>query len=251
MENTTPLIGILGELSPPSPNSAFQNFKRQGCVDTYVSIFEKLQTNAIIIPFFSNSSEKIVKKYISSIDGLLLLGGNDVTPSLYNETKKDECKKTNKQYDLFTINLINEAYKQKKPILGICRGAQMINITFNGTLYQDQKYDKRESKEQNHFDLNNIDTYSHKIIINKESLLYKIFQKQIIDVNSLHHQSINEVGNNLKLSALSLDGVVEAIEHIDEKRFIIGVQWHPETLFTKNNTMEPLFREFIKRSSIS
>ncbi|MGD1823270.1 MAG: gamma-glutamyl-gamma-aminobutyrate hydrolase family protein [Pleomorphochaeta sp.] len=249
MLNKIPLIGILGESSPPSPNSAFQNFRRQGCVDTYTSIFEKLNTNAIIIPSLSNYNQDIIEKYISTIDGLMLIGGADITPDLYNEERVKECGKTNITHDKYTIDLILEAYKQNKSILGICRGAQIINVAFSGSLYQDLKYDNRENKDKNHLDLNNIDTPSHKIIINKDSKLYTLFNKQILDVNSLHHQSINQVGNNLRLSAISEDGLVEAIESDEDNRFILGLQWHPETLFSKSDEMKPIFESFIQSTT--
>ncbi|MDC7249363.1 MAG: gamma-glutamyl-gamma-aminobutyrate hydrolase family protein [Sphaerochaetaceae bacterium] len=245
MQNKFKLIGIIGEISPPSPTSAFQNFKRQGCVDTYTQSIEKVNAIPIIIPFVKEYNSDTIVSYISKIDGLLIPGGMDIEPSLYGEKRKEECQKSNKENDQFCLELIKEALFQKKPILGICKGCQLLNVALNGTLFQDQKYDLRESKEYNHSDLNKIDTPSHKIIINKDSKLNKIFNKQVLSVNSLHHQSINQVGNSLNLSALSLDGLVEAIEHENPNYFCIGVQWHPETLFTKDDSMKPLFEAFV------
>lgn len=239
-------VGIIGEISPPSPTSVFQNFDRQGCVETYTSAIEKANALPLIIPYIKNYNSKIVKNYISLLDALLIPGGDDVDPSLYNEERKKECQKGNKEYDLFSLELIIEAMKQKKPILGICKGCQLLNVACGGTLFQDQKYDLRESKDINHNDLKNISNTSHKVVINKKSKLYKIFNKQVIDVNSIHHQSINKVGDNLFLSALSSDGVVEAIETEDKDYFCIGVQWHPETLLVNSKSMEPLFKAFVE-----
>lgn len=246
MSKNLPIIGILGEVSPPSPKSAFQSFKRQGCVDTYTKIFEKLNTPAIIIPDLNSFNDEIIAKYISNIDGLVIPGGADVSPLLYNEEKKDVCGNTFLDKDIYAIKLIKEAYKQRKPILGICRGAQLLNVAFSGSLFQDQKLSNRENHTFNHMDLNNIDTKSHKIIINKDSKLFNIFNKQILDINSLHHQSINKIGANIKISAMSFDGLVEAIELDDNNYFALGLQWHPETLFSKSDDMKPLFEEFIK-----
>jgi len=246
MNNKLPIIGILGEISPPSPKSVFQKFKRQGCVDTYTSIFEQLMVPVIIIPDLSFYNDKLIEKYISCIDGLVIPGGSDVTPSLYNEEKQSECGQTFLEKDIYAIKLIKEAYKQNKSILGICRGSQLINVAFSGSLFQDQNLSNRENHNFNHTDLKNIDSYSHKILINQDSRLFNIFKKDQIYTNSLHHQSIKKVGHNFKISAMSFDGLVEAIEFENPNHFIIGVQWHPETLFSKSNEMKPLFEDFIK-----
>ncbi len=248
MSNIIPTIGIIGEITLPSPTSAFQNFKRQGCVDTYINAFNNLDVNIIIIPYIKENKKQNIENYISKIDGLLLTGGLDVDPSLYNEKRIKECNQSDKDFDLSTIALIKEAIKQHKSILGICRGCQLLNVALEGSLFQDQKFDKRENKDLNHFDLTHIDTPSHQIIINKESKLFNIFKSQILDVNSLHHQSINQVGKDLSLCALSIDGGVEAIEHSDKNYFCIGVQWHPETLISKTDLMFPLFKEFVNSS---
>ncbi len=245
MHNKLKIIGIIGEISLPSPTSAFQNFKRQGCVNTYTTSIEKVNALPLIIPYVENYNSDTILSYVSKIDALLIPGGMDIDPSLYGELRKEECQKSNKEYDQFSLTLIKEALLQKKPILGICKGCQLLNIALNGSLFQDQKYDLRESKEYNHSDLNHIDSPSHKIIINKTSKLNKIFNKQVLSVNSLHHQSINQVGNSLNLAALSLDGLVEAIEHENPNYFCIGVQWHPETMFMREDSMRPLFESFV------
>jgi len=245
MNKILPIVGVIGEISNPSPTSAFQDFKRQGCVDTYTTAIEKNNAISLIIPYVKDFTKITIYSYINKIDALLIPGGYDVNPQLYNEDKKEECKPGDINFDKFSIELIKEAFNQKKPILGICRGCQLLNVAFGGSLYQDQKYDNRDEKVYNHFDLKNIDTPSHQIIINKNSLLNSIFKKQVIDVNSLHHQSINQVGNSLNLCALSIDGSVEGIEYFDPSYFCIGVQWHPETLLSKTDTMKPLFSAFI------
>jgi putative glutamine amidotransferase len=245
MNSKTAVIGIVGEISPPSPSSAFQQFKRQGCVDTYTRAIEKVNAIPIILPYIKEYNSDTIKTLISKIDGLLIPGGIDIDPSLYGEDRVSECQNSNKEFDIYCIDIIKETVKEKKPILGICRGCQLLNVALGGTLFQDQNLDNRESKEFNHLALDYIDTVSHKIIINKDSKLNRIFNKRVLSVNSLHHQSINKVGNDLVLSALSLDGLVEAIEGEDPSSFCIGVQWHPETLFTKDESMAPLFKAFI------
>lgn len=245
MNKKTAVIGIIGEISPPSPSSAFQQFKRQGCVDTYTNAIEKVDAIPIILPYIKNYNSNTIESLISKIDGLIIPGGLDIDPSLYGEDRIKECQKSDKDFDIYCINLIKEALKKKKSILGICKGCQLINVALGGSLFQDQNSDNRESKELNHLDLNHIDTMSHKIIINKGSSLNKIFNKQVLNVNSLHHQSINKVGKGLVLSALSLDGLVEGIEMEDNSHFCIGVQWHPETLFARDELMRPLFKAFV------
>ena len=136
----------------------------------------------------------------------------------------------------------------KKPFLAICRGIQILNVACGGTLYQDfsevpnntiQHYQKSAKYEFRYDPI-------HQININSDSLLYNLFGEKLY-VNSFHHQCINQLGDNLSISAIAPDNIIEAIE-LNNYTFGIGVQWHPEMMLINNNKMLPLFSKLISTS---
>lgn len=149
----------------------------------------------------------------SLFDCLILTGGMDVDPSLYGKERNSTITLTDIEYDKVCLKLIDEFYKNKKPILGICRGLQLINVYFNGTLNLDIKNHKLK------------DDCLHEIKNLENSFLYKIYGP-IAFVNSSHHQSIDKLGCGLTITSTSKDNVIEGIE----KDNIIAVQWHPERM---------------------
>lgn len=176
---------------------------------SFQEIFENL--NILWIPIVS---EKFSEEICEMCDGLLVTGSvHDVHPKYYQEQvlsgkeyKYDEFPMVKRAVELFS--------KNNKPILGICAGIQEINVVFGGTLNQ---------RIENH---NLRDSKKHKIEIKKDSLLYDIYKESNMGVNSYHKQSVNKVAPGFKITAVSSDGVVEAME--TEK--IIAVQWHPEVV---------------------
>ena len=196
-------------------------FNKRYYLDSYFKdIFDKL--DVMLIPIVSNNN----LRYISQIcDGLIVTGSfNDVHPKYYNEEAINE-----KAYKYDEFGLIKETIdlfvKQNKPILGICAGLQEINVAFGGSL--NQLIDNHRLT----------DGQKHRIQINQESFLYKVYKEKTIMVNSYHKQSIKNLASNFSVTALSDDGVIEAIE----KDNIIAVQWHPEVLYDMQ-----LFETFIK-----
>ena len=171
------------------------------------------------------------------IDGLILSGGNDINPTLYGEDKDAHNTPLDKKRDAFELKMIDKAYKSKIPILGICRGAQLINIYFNGTLYPKI------------LDLDEYIVHQNSIFpiksafIKKISDLFSILKKKELVINSIHNQAINEVGEDLKISACH-DKIIEAVEKQDYP-FLLGVQWHPEYLiYLKEHRL--IFKSFIQ-----
>ena len=151
-------------------------------------------------------------------DGLLLTGGVDIDPSYYHEDLHPKTKKELAFLEQLEFDLIKSFSLQNKPILGICRGIQTINVAFNGTLYQD--IDQHVQKE--------ITGYHHLVRAKKNTLLEKYLGKKFM-TNSFHHQAINKLADGFTISAISDDNVIEAIE----KDNIIGIQWHPEKINDK------------------
>lgn len=185
----------------------------------YKKIFDDM--NIILFPIIS---EKNIDKICDICDGLIVTGtANNINPKYYNE---EPIKGEEYNIDEYIIDreAINIFAKNQKPILGICGGVQSINVVFGGTLYQ---------SVNNH----NIKDLTHKIKIMNNTFLNKVYQKAEIQVNSYHHQAIKDVAKDFKISAISEDGIIEAIE----KDNIIGVQWHPEKMMDMK-----FFKKFIE-----
>lgn len=161
-------------------------------------------------------------------DGILFAGGEDVDPSLYEEEKKYESVHTDRARDDFELALLDSALERRLPILGICRGIQMINVKFGGTLYQDLKTDT--AIELDHRQPDDRTQPIHAVTLtDPESRLADAFQGSC-RVNSLHHQAIKRLGRGLKVTAHSEDGLAEAVEAADDYPFLMAVQWHPEEM---------------------
>jgi putative glutamine amidotransferase len=141
------------------------------------------------------------------------------------------------------ISLFKKAYEKRIPILGICRGMQVINVALGGTLYQDINMQVKNSAGHR-FQNSIIVQLHHKVEIIEGSKLYNILGKKDITVNSFHHQSIKDIGKGLRATAYSNDGIIEGIES-SKLDFLIGVQWHPEELIEKYPMFKSIFKTFI------
>lgn len=183
-------------------------------------------------------------RYLDLIDGLILSGGDDIEPALYGEEPILELGDVCPERDLFEMKFFDKALERKVPILGICRGFQIMNVALGGTLYQDIKV--QQGSGFNHLNLvDPVDTLEHEVTLEQNSKLYQMMGKDRLMVNSLHHQAVNKVGENLKVVGLSSDHIVEALEYEGES-FMLGVQWHPEDLVVKDNYFLELFKAFIE-----
>ncbi len=173
-------------------------------------------------------------------DGLLLPGGADVDPCLYGQEPKPECGKPNVIRDVAEPKLLEAFLPTGKPILAICRGVQLLNVYFGGTLHQDI------SKIQvcKHADFLKKNKGSHTVKILPRTKLQKILGCAPILVNSLHHQAIDQLGPGLAVSAVSEDGFIEGAE-VFLHPFCVGVQWHPEHMSNYVPAQQRLFNEFV------
>ena len=181
---------------------------------------------------------KLVNSFSKLLDGLVITGGDfDIDPKIYNNLKKGS-KNLKRKRTNFEIKIFNKFLVLDKPILGICGGAQLINVASGGSLIQDLK-----KGSINHEQTNPRNQTSHEITIYRKSKLFKICKKNKIKVNSAHHQSVKTLGKNLIISARSSDKVIEAIEHKKHK-WCIGLQWHPEFLITKFDLK--IFKNFLE-----
>lgn len=205
----------------------------------YINAIHSFNSIAIILPV--TEDRDIIKEYVSKIDALILSGGYDVSPNLYKQNPKEKLGETMPLRDYFEINLIVEAVNQRKPIFGICRGMQLINIAFGGSLFQDLSYRKEENIQ--HVQKSNAINTSHFVYLSGE--LSTFFNKEKILVNSFHHQGIDKLANGFKVLAHSDDNLIEAIFSNEKDTWILGVQWHPEMSFTSDENSKKIFKYFI------
>ncbi|OTN77339.1 hypothetical protein A5886_002439 [Enterococcus sp. 8G7_MSG3316] len=184
------------------------------------------------------------KAYISRIDKLLLAGGHDVSPQHYGETLHPLIQGTHPERDAFELALIKEAVAQKKPIFGVCRGMQLINVAFGGSLYQDLSL--MENPHLKHVQLPTPFRFAtHDVTLNADSQLGKLLGTTY-PVNSFHHQAVKEIAKDFQVIATAPDGVVEAIESHAFGAPILGIQWHPELAAQTRPSEQAIFTFFVQ-----
>ena len=213
-----PIIGITLDFEN---NGGYSKFPWYAIRENYLNSLCKF--GAIPFPLFHQNSAN--DYFLKHLNGLVITGGNfDISPSLYAESNKGsrniKDKRTNFEMDLF-----NKFLETSKPILGICGGAQLMNVASGGDLLQD--INSSVKTDINHEQNNPRDEVSHEIIIKNNSKLFNITKSYKIKVNSAHHQSIKNLGKNFISSAVAADGIIEAIEHVKHP-WCFGLQWHPE-----------------------
>jgi putative glutamine amidotransferase len=180
----------------------------------------------------------------SNYDGILFAGGEDVDPALYEEQTKYRSVHVDRARDDFEFSLLDQALDRRLPILGICRGIQMINVKFGGTLYQDIARDTPIERE--HRQPGSRSEVTHTVTLTEpESQLATVVEGSC-RVNSLHHQAIKRLGRGLKVTAHSEDGLVEAVEAADDYPFLMAVQWHPEEIVDYPEQRR-IFEQFIAK----
>ena len=190
--------------------------------------------------------DKDVKQLSTMLDGLLLTGGGDIDPMLFGEEPHKHLGDVSPSRDSIEMALAQEMLKLNKPILGICRGLQIINIALGGNMYQDI-YSQRDVPLLQHAQKAHRYHLSHFVQVEKGSLLESITKREQIKVNSYHHQAVKYVPLPLITSGVASDGTIEAIEST-EHAFVLGVQWHPEALADNQDTVSlDIFEKFLEK----
>lgn len=198
---------------------------------------------AVLLPLCTD--ESLMHVSFETCDGILLSGGPDVDASYFNEPNMPFTGSISPLRDCMEVFIAKKAVELKKPILGICRGAQVMNVSLGGTLYQDIAVQLKEVSPFKHSQQAPRWYPTHDIHVSRESKVWTAFKKEIMKVNSFHHQAVKDVAPDFIVTSRAADGVVESIEHISHP-FAVGVQWHPECMWENNDEHLKLFEAFVE-----
>ena len=182
----------------------------------YVRLIEENGMVPLLLPF--TRRDDIASEIMERVNGLLISGGRDIHPRFYGEVPGEAVELAPDMRVNYDLKLVRRALAESSPLLAVCYGLQLLNVAQGGTLYQDISQVKGATPHRKG---------THPICLREGSKLHGLFQADAIGVNSFHHQSIKRLGENLKIAAVALDGVVEAVEH-EGAKFVLGVQWHLE-----------------------
>ena len=224
-------------------------------IRTYVS---KKYSNAVLlsggdpillpVPFYKGITKdeiiRLVERYLGLIDGILLAGGEDVHPKYQGEDPVRELGGVNPYRDEFEIVLAQKVCKDHRmPILGICRGIQVLAIALGGKVYQDISGIASVQHSQNSPRW----ATSHYVYLTSDTELYKIANVDKVMVNSFHHQAVKTVPYGFSTVAKTSDGIIEAMEYSDANRFCLGIQWHPEETIESDDFSKNIFKTFVDK----
>ncbi len=229
------VIGILGTPYNIVERSPFWWNKVSYTRQSFIDVFQKLGHTVVILPV---DDPENAKNYLALVDKIVLTGGADVSPYLYGEEPDCKLETTDPTRDAFELAAIKAALESNKPILGVCRGLQLLNVYFGGSLYQDLSQTTSQIKHRQSPTPQDIPT--HHITVKKGSSLDFLPEKYL--VNSFHHQVIKVLGQNLTAIAHGSDGFIEAIEN--KEKHILAVQWHPECTWHKIVFDQQIFEKF-------
>ena len=239
MDMRKPRIGIVANMLA-SDGNPLSGMYRASINNYYVVSLEKAGCIPLMLPVILTKED--VGEQIEGLDGIVLSGGYDVDPTLYGEQPLPCQGFTLREVDEYNIQVIFEAEKKGIPVMGICKGIQVMNVAFGGTLYQDIEKQKEGSLKH----VQEAPGYnpSHYVSVEKGSFLDGVLPERAL-VNSFHHQCVKDTAKGFKIIAKADDGVPESIEKT-EGTFMLGVQWHPEMMAPFGNAqMTELFKKFI------
>ena len=232
-----PVIGITAN-SLFSEGGTFPGMERVYVNQSY--IHSVLLAGGIPVLLPTVEGELAIREQLLRVDAVLLSGGSDINPLLFGEEPDAKLEFVLPDRDEYELHLTTFAYQMRKPLLGICRGIQVINVAFGGSLYQDISTQSPNCTLK-HSQSSRRDFAGHTVDVSPDSLLHQILGKASLPVNSFHHQAIKIIAPGFSINAMSRDGIIEGIEKQGES-FMLGVQWHPEMLVDTYPVMLELFK---------
>ncbi|HMJ89461.1 MAG TPA: gamma-glutamyl-gamma-aminobutyrate hydrolase family protein [Candidatus Acidoferrum sp.] len=201
------------------------------------------------------AEKRFISSAIERCDGVLLTGGDDIQPELYDHDAGSKVRETvtgvDATRDLFELMVIEETFRQHKPLLAICRGHQLVNVAFGGSLVVD--IESQLSGAMDHRQMDRKNECVHEVALTRGSLIWKIARNSKLGVNSSHHQAVDRVAEPFEVTARSSDGIIEAMELKPDAAqvlpFFLAVQFHPERLFDRYSGHLGLFKMFVKAAA--
>ncbi len=239
-----PRIGITPDHGLPAPdrNGEPLIFLRE----RYPSAILEAGGLPLLLPI--TSSRTAIHRTIESLDGIVISGGDfDIHPKFYGEEPLAALGKVKENRTEFELEVITLALKQGLPLLGICGGAQAINVTLGGSLYQDISTQLPNALAHQRGDIREMG--GHLIKISKGTKLEEIVGRARLEVNTTHHQAVKKLGKGLIVNAVAEDGVIEGIER-EGSSFVLGVQWHPEFLTHRQKSQRKIFSAFVSACGV-
>ena len=233
------IIGIGGNLMFMS-GGMFPGYGKAYVNQDYTAAAEAVGGVPLILPVTAEAD--IVAAQLSAVDALIISGGWDVDPLLWGEEPHAKLGNTLPERDAFDLMLIREARRLGMPILGICRGIQILNVAAGGTLYQDMS--EQPGSFVRHWQNVHPDQATHHVTMEKDSILHDILGDRIV-VNSFHHMAVNEPGKGYRVTARADDGTVEGMESTEGSP-VLAIQWHPEMMHRNSAEMRQLFSWLLK-----
>ncbi|MCI0711535.1 MAG: gamma-glutamyl-gamma-aminobutyrate hydrolase family protein [Chloroflexi bacterium] len=214
---------------------------------TYVDAILNAGGIPVLIPLniVQSGDDSLLRALYERIDGVLIPGGGDIHPEFYSQYITPKDTKVDRNRDKVEITLAIWAYEDDQPLLGICRGQQVINVALGGTLIHDIPSEKPSQLLHDYDDHIPPSHLAHNVDLDRDSQLGKILGVSKIEVNSLHHQAIEQIAPVLKVNAYADDGIIEGVE-VPDAYFYIGVQWHPEWMTANVPAMKNLFHSFVE-----
>ncbi len=235
-----PVIGILTSIMVMD-SGTFPGMERSFVNHDYISAIETAGGIPVLLPVVK--SAEAIRRQIESVDAVVLPGGYDPNPLLYGENPGPTMGFIFPEVDEHQLAAIHIADATGKPMLGICRGLQILNVAFGGTLHQDvslapDSYVQHSQKSRRH-------SPGHEVSLMDASFLAEVFGQSLIVTNSFHHLAVKAVAPDFIVSAMARDGIVEGIER-HRGTPVVAVQWHPEMMFEKHPSMLGIFKGFLR-----
>lgn len=234
MSEKQPLIGVTASVNPENGGPCTSQ--------AYLTALSDSGALPLILPHTLTKTD--CRRLAGKLDGFLFTGGPDVHPFYFGEDTLEGCGSHSPQRDRTELQLFSEIFARKKPIFGICRGIQLINIALGGDIWQDIGRQTERGLPIAHSQPFSPSVPSHHVALKKDSLLSSVTGSERIEVNSSHHQAVRRPAKCLTICAQAQDEIIEGLEHPGYP-FLLGVQWHPELLYHSHSHAERLFSAFV------